>query len=365
MDVGIMLKRKNRPARERLRIRWGTLAKDKAQELEGRLSALGAWRSNGAASTMWSATTDCIREAAREVSGVSTGVSGGYKGDWWRNEVVQGKVKAKKAAYLKLMESIGEEEKQACLERYKVARKEAKLAVTEAKTAAYGRMYEELGKKGKEKKLSRLAKLRERKSRDLEDEDEGDQDIVLGELEHSECHHDIGCCKRIKVEEVVRAMRKMSRGRATGPDEILVEFWKCVGKSCNNYRGIKLLSHTMKEWERVVESRVRMTVSVSNNQFEFMPGRSTTEAIHLVRRLVELYRERKKDLHMVFIDLEKVYGKGISSARTLVRGTFAIDRPPHSRPFSSFERKLQLPQHSQLPELEGMKALLSIPAHAI
>ena len=61
--------------------------------------------------------------------------------------------------------------------------------------------------------------------------------------------------------------------------------------------------------ERVIEQRLRGTTQISTNQFGFMSGKSTIEAIFLIRQVMERFREQKKDIHMVFIDLEKVYDK--------------------------------------------------------
>lgn len=49
--------------------------------------------------------------------------------------------------------------------------------------------------------------------------------------------------------------------------------------------------------------RVRRIVIIFKNQFGFMLERSIAGATHLVRRLVEQYRERK-DIYMVFINLD-------------------------------------------------------------
>ncbi|XP_009798634.1 uncharacterized protein [Nicotiana sylvestris] len=82
MDVGIMVKRKKMYAHGRPRIRWGALTKDKAQELDERLAAMGAWRSSGDASTIWSTTVNYVRKATKEVLGISKGFSGRHQGDW-------------------------------------------------------------------------------------------------------------------------------------------------------------------------------------------------------------------------------------------------------------------------------------------
>ncbi len=87
----------------------------------------------------------------------------------------------------------------------------------------------------------------------------------------------------------------------------------CKGKGdaleCNSYRGIKLLEHAMKVFERVIEARLREKVDIDDMQFGFMEGKSTTDAIFTVRQLQEKYLEKKKELWMAFIDLEKAFDR--------------------------------------------------------
>ena len=140
----------------------------------------------------------------------------------------------------------------------------------------------------------------------------------------------------------------MKKGKAVGPDELPVEVWKCMGEMgikfltrlfnrllmgeripeewrrsvlipiyknkgdqqcCGNYRGIKLMSHTMKVWQRNIEARLRDRVEIRNQQYGFMLGKKTTEAMFALRMLMEKYRKGQKKLHCVFVNLEKAYDR--------------------------------------------------------
>ena len=74
-------------------------------------------------------------------------------------------------------------------------------------------------------------------------------------------------------------------------------------------RGIQLIGHTMKQWERIIEIRLRRDLTFSNQQYGFMPGKITTDASFALRVLLEKYREGQNELHCVFVDLDKAYDK--------------------------------------------------------
>lgn len=54
--------------------------------------------------------------------------------------------------------------------------------------------------------------------------------------------------------------------------------------------GIKLKSHTMTIWEKVVAIRLREETEMSENQFGFMTGKSTIEPMYCVRQSIEKYK---------------------------------------------------------------------------
>ncbi|KAH1256215.1 LINE-1 retrotransposable element ORF2 protein [Glycine max] len=256
------------------------------------------------------------------------------------------------------------------------ARNETKKAVSEARAQAFDGLYQALGTRDGERSIYRLAKGRERKTRDLDQvkcvkDEEGkvlvhEKDIKerwkayfhnlfndgygydSSSLDTREEDRNYKYYRRIQKQEVKEVLKRMSNGKAVGPDNIPIEVWKTLGdrglewltelfneimrskrmpeewrrstlvpiyknkgdiQNCANYRGIKLMSHTMKLWERVIERRLRKETQVTENQFGFMPGRSTMEAIYLLRRVMEQYRMAQQDLHLIFIDLEKAYDR--------------------------------------------------------
>lgn len=70
---------------------------------------------------------------------------------------------------------------------------------------------------------------------------------------------------------------------------------------------IKLMSHTLRLWERVVGACPSALSKITVNQFRFAPGSSTTEVIQTIRILMEKCRINKENL--VFIDLEKAFDR--------------------------------------------------------
>jgi hypothetical protein len=78
---------------------------------------------------------------------------------------------------------------------------------------------------------------------------------------------------------------------------------------CTSYRGIKLLEHAMKVFERVIEKRLRNVVQIDDMQCGFRPGKGTTDAIFVVRQLQEKYLDKKRELWMAFVDLEKAFDR--------------------------------------------------------
>ena len=358
-------KRRDRPER----IKWWKLKETEGREYIDKLKETIAGMIDKDDAN-WENTYPNIVELAKEELGVSKPGKYLEKESWWWNEDVQQAVMEKKEAFkswkLARLEEDGDHSQEE--EEYRECNKKAKVAVAKAKEVAYEDLYKDLEENGASK-LYKLAKTRKRRSLDIDQmkfvKDENgeilseDDDIkkrwkeyfdmllntqnrrkVLDRVDKIE-----GPIETVSEEEVKQQLQKMKKGKATGPDELPIEVVKMMDElgvswmtavlrdiqnkgipsewrksritplykqkgdplSCSNYRGIKLLSHSLKLWERIVEARIRQIVKISDRQYGFQKGKSTVQPMFCLRMLQEKMREYQTDLHMVFVDLEKAY----------------------------------------------------------
>ena len=270
----------------------------------------------------WKKTAEMLRKTGEIVLGVTFGKRKRDRETWWWNEEVQESIKEKKEAKKTWYKIRDENTKKI----YKEKKIKAKKAVAIAKGHAYDNLYQRLETKEGEKELYRLARQRDKTGKDVQHlkviKDENGNDMANSEAvlkrwkeyfeklinkennrepdteEAEVLNEEVNCVRR---EEVKNALKKLEKGKAVGPDEFPIEVWKCMGKMgikfltrlfnrllmgermpeewrrsvlipiyknkgdaqcCENYRGIKLMSHTMKVWERIIEARLRNSVEI-------------------------------------------------------------------------------------------------------
>jgi hypothetical protein len=327
-------------------------------------------RVNGEVESVWSGLRDGVLEVADAVCGRTKGPPR-HRETWWWNENIGEIVKEKRRLFEVWKNTGSESDRKLYNAAKRQAKKEINVA-QEAERKKFGEMLQrEDGKKNvfrvakqmvkenrdvvgigcikdKEGKIvTEDAKIlevwREHYDKLLNEEFDWNRNCVT-----SESSKLIGPAENITAEEVRVAMNKMKSGKAAGPTGVVAEMllaggeamvtwvtdlcnviikegsipadWKrswivnvYKGKGdaleCGSYRGIKLLEHVMKVYERVLENRVRQKVELNAFQFGFRSGCGTTDAVFIVRQLQERYLEKKKELWMAFVDLEKAFDR--------------------------------------------------------
>ena len=359
---------KRQKARLEPKIRWWKLKNtDCSSEFEAEVR--NALKGSSEELKDWISTAEIVRESARKVLGVTSGRRKEDKETWWWNEEVQESIREKRMAKKK-WDRLGDNKSK---QQYKESSRKTKQEVAKAKDEACDELYKRLNTKEGEKDLYRLARQKNRAEKDVQQVraiKDADGEVLTNEesvlrrwkeyfekLMNEENVRESRLdsvekvnrkVRKISKDEVRSAMKRMKSGKAVGPDDIPVEAWRSLGEMaieflarlfnsilegekmpeewrksvlvpifknkgdvqcCSNYRGIKLISHSMKIWERVVEARLRREVAICEQQYGFMSRKSTTDAIFALRMLIEKYRDGQKELHCVFVDLEKAYDR--------------------------------------------------------
>lgn len=153
----------------------------------------------------------------------------------------------------------------------------------------------------------------------------------------------------ILKSEVEYAIKTSKSRKATGPDNVPIEFLKALDdrnltqltkmlnkiyatgeipkdwlksvfiplpkknnpKSCDEYRLISLMRHTLKVLLIIIQHRIyrKCEEQLDETQFGFREGLGTREALFTITVLLQKCREYNKDVYVCFIDFKKAFDK--------------------------------------------------------
>ena len=280
---------------------------------------------------------------------------------------MQNAIKAKKDAFKLWQRSRRDEDKQL----YKLLSRIASREVARAKDDAWEQWSEGLGSACGRLKMFKIAKQMRKDRQDISGtnyiKDERGDILTVGEdvadrwrryfdgllnNENPSSFEDIapveGPIMEVSQVEVAAALSKMKKEKAPGPSGVTSDLLKYAGAIglesltsalqrvqkeevsppewsisltlplykkkgdallCGKYRGLRLLEHGMKVWEHVLLAWLKDYINIDPQQFGFMAGRSTSDAIFITRQLQEKYQAKKGKLYHIFVDLEKAFDK--------------------------------------------------------
>uniref|UniRef100_A0A914X850 Endonuclease/exonuclease/phosphatase domain-containing protein n=1 Tax=Plectus sambesii TaxID=2011161 RepID=A0A914X850_9BILA len=313
--LDLRLKTPLKPRRQKLspKVKWWEFNTQNRALFEQAMTPQLTMSTNTSTNDMWQPVATALLTTARELLGSTRGGKRSNKETWWWNVDVQEAVQKKKVAFKHWQRSLLPEDRRAYME----AKRAVKQTIAAAKSAHYEDMYQKLSTREGEKAVYRLARARNAATKDIQivktikdsngtalrrenkiRERWGEYFHTLLNEENARDACDAtppvsGPIHAITKAEVDLALRRMKNGKAVGPDGIPTEAWKACGNTgvtwltalfnrilesgkmpdawrsstiapiykkkgdvqqCSNYRGIKLLSHTMKLWERVIDA---------------------------------------------------------------------------------------------------------------
>jgi hypothetical protein len=360
-EMGKKVKKKFVPRRKTWLLRNAEVKKEFEEKMAEN------WKSACGDGNVWVQYKNCVLKVADEVCGWTKGRCR-HGETWWWNENVRAAVEEKKARFKEWIRDRTEVNKL----NYNRAKKCAKKAVAVAVKEASDKLVEEMESDKTSKVMFKAARqaVKDRKDvigsgfirnemgkmcygdRERSEAWKRHMEKVMNEENEwdGEVEADVvqGPIERVTAGEVMRAIKAMKLGKASGVTEVVAEHVVASGKigvevmaeicnrvlagesmpedwrdsvlvplykgkgdarDCGAYRGVKLLEHGMKIVERVFERRLREVVEVNDMQCGFMPGKGTIDALFMVRMLQEKYDRKKKKLYMCFVDLEKAFDR--------------------------------------------------------